>query len=59
MENIKKFEPVVFWVEGVAERGRILDISLDETGSIYYVENLKTHEMLTLRADCVFFEKYC
>jgi len=59
MENIKKFEPVVFWVDGMQERGRILDISLDEDGSIYYVENLRTHEMFTLRADCVFFEKYC
>ena len=56
MENVKKFEPVVFWVDGLAEHGRLLDLSLDDEGSIYYVENMRTHEMVTLRANLVFKE---
>lgn len=56
MENIKKFEPVVFWIDGVGERGRLLDVTIDEEGSLYYVENTRTHEMVTLRANMVFKE---
>jgi len=59
MEDIKKFEPVVFWQDGISERGRILDLNIDETGMKVYVENLRTHEMVILTAESVYREKDC
>ena len=59
MEDIKKFEPVVFWQDGISERGRILDLNIDETGMRVYVENLRTHEMVILTAENVYREKDC
>lgn len=59
MEDIKKFEPVVFWQDGISERGRILDLNINETGMKVYVENLRTHEMVILTAERVYREKDC
>ena len=53
MENIKLYEQVVYWYKGVMSRGRILGVKLDNEGTIFYVENLKTHEMTTVRAEQV------
>lgn len=59
MENIKKFESVIFWVDGIMERGRLLDIKLEDEGTFFYVENIRTHEMLVLNAEMVYREKDC
>lgn len=59
MEDIKKFEPVVFWQDGISERGCILDLNINETGMKVYVENLRTHEMVILTAERVYREKDC
>ena len=59
MEDIKKFEPVIFWQNGVMERGRILDVSLTDEGAIFYVENMRNHEMFSLKAEMVYKEKEC
>lgn len=59
MEDIKKFEPVVFWQDGISERGRILDLNIDETGMKVYIENLRTHGMVILTAERVYKEKDC
>ena len=59
MENICKFEPVIFWKHGTMEHGRILDIKLEETGMQVFVENMRTHEMLVLDAEMVHREKDC
>lgn len=59
MENIKKFESVVFWKHGTINRGRILDVKLEEDGMKLFIENLRTHEMLMLDAEMVYREKDC
>lgn len=59
MENIKKFESVVFWKHGTMNRGRILDVKLEEDGMKLFIENLRTHEMLMLDAEMVYREKDC
>ena len=53
MENIKLHEQVIYWYNGIMSRGRILSIKLDSEGAIFYIENLKTHEMVTVRAEQV------
>ena len=53
MENIKIYEQVIYWHKGIMSRGRILDIKLDSEGTIFYIENLKTHEVTTERAEQV------
>lgn len=59
MESIKKFEQVVFWKHGTMNRGRVLDIKLEEDGMKLFIENLRTHEMLMLDAEMVYREKDC
>ena len=59
MENIKKFEPVIFWKHGMMNRGRVLDIKLEEDGMKLYIENERTHEMMLLDAEMVYREKDC
>lgn len=59
MENIKKFELVIFWKNGTMERGKLLDIKLKDEGAFFYVENIRTHEMLILNAEIVYKEKDC
>lgn len=59
MENINKFESVIFWKHGTMDRGRILDVRLTEDGMKFFVENERTHEMLTLDAEMVCRERDC
>lgn len=53
MENIKKFESVIFWHKGIMKKGRLLDVALKEDGLTVYVEDLKSHEMLALTPEQV------
>lgn len=53
MENIKKFEPVIFWHQGIMKKGRLLDVALKENGLTIYVEDLQSHEMFTLTPEQV------
>lgn len=59
MENIKKFETVIFWKHGTMNRGHVLDIKLEEDGMRLLVENERTHEMLMLDAEMIFKESEC
>lgn len=59
MKDIKKFESVIFWIDGTMERGKLLDVILTEEGLFFQVENIRTHEMLRLRAELVFREEEC
>lgn len=59
MRNIKKFESVVFWLDGIMERGRVLDVAFKDNELFFYVEKIRTHDMLCLRADLVFKEEEC
>ena len=59
MENIKKFESVIFWKHGAMNRGQVLDVKLEENGMKLFIENLRTHEMLILDAEMVYREKDC
>jgi len=59
MEDIKKFESVIYWKHGMMNRGRILDIKLEENGMKLYVEDERTHKMLMLDAEMVNRERDC
>ena len=48
MDNFKKFDRVYYYESDVIQIGRLLDIRLEETGLIFYVENLLTHNMVNL-----------
>ena len=51
MENIKLYEPVIYWQNGIIRRGRVLDIALKEEGMIFYVEDTTSHQMFTLTSE--------
>ena len=59
MEDIKKYESVIFWKHGAMNRGQVLDVKLEEDGMKLLVENDRTHEMLTLDAEMVYREEDC
>lgn len=56
---LRNLNQLFFWQDGISERGRILDLNINETGMKVYVENLRTHEMIILTAERVYREKDC
>lgn len=59
MKDIKLYDQVIYWYNGIMERGRVLDVKLEEDGIKLFIENLRTHEMLILDAEMVYREENC
>ena len=59
MKDIKLYDQVIYWYNGIMERGCVLDVKLEEDGMKLFIENLRTHEMLILDAEMVYREENC
>ena len=50
MNDIKLYDQVIYWYNGIMGRGRILDVNLKKDGMIFYVEDTTSHQMFALPA---------
>ena len=59
MKDIKLHDQVIYWYNGIMERGRVLDVKLEEDGMKLFIENLRTHETIILDTETVYREENC